>query len=117
MARGIDISDYIAAGIKATGIRSRVINNNIANMSRSGFRRSDVRFGKLLAKALEGAEDTDLEKLVYQPKRWPINERGNDVDLDTEIGEMMRNSAKARVYLRTLAKVYGRIELAMSDRI
>jgi len=116
MARGIDIGEYIAAGIKATGIRSRVISNNIANLSRSGFRRSDVQFDELLAKALEGAEAPELEKFVYQPKRWPINERGNDVDLDTEIGEMMKNSAKARVYLRTLVKVYDRMELAMSDR-
>jgi flagellar basal-body rod protein FlgB len=117
MARGIDISDYIVAGLKAAGLKSRVISNNIANMTRPGFRRSDVRFEKLLAKALEGAEGPKLAEAVHQPRQGPINERGNDVDLDVEIGEMIKNSARTRVYLRTLAKVYDRIELAMRDRV
>ncbi len=117
MAGGIDIGDHIAAGLKAVGLHSRVISNNIANMTRPGFRRSDVRFEKLLAKALEGARNSELAEEVYQPRLGPINERGNDVDLDAEIGAMIRNSTKARVYLRALAKVYDRMELAMRDRI
>ncbi|HUT02229.1 MAG TPA: hypothetical protein VM031_07230 [Phycisphaerae bacterium] len=117
MARGIDISEHLAAGLKVVGLRSRVISHNIANLSRPGFRRSDVRFGKLLAKALEGAEGAELEGEIYQPRTGPINERGNDVSLDREIGEMVKNSTQARVYLRTLAKVYDRMELAMRDRI
>jgi flagellar basal-body rod protein FlgB len=117
MAGRIDISDYIAAGLKVTGLQSRVISNNIANMTRPGFRRSEVHFQELLAKALEGAEAPELAEGIYQPRRGAVNERGNDVDLDAEIGEMIRSSTKARVYLRALAKVYDRLELALRDRM
>ena len=117
MAGGTDnVVAYISAGLKAAGMRSRVIGNNIANLNRANFRRSDIRFDELVAKALEGADDAELAKAVYQPKLDPVDGRGNDVNLDTEIGEMMKNGAKAQVYLRALAKVYSQIDLAVRDR-
>ena len=117
MANGTGITEHILAGLRAVGLRGRVIGNNLANLSTRNFRRSEVRFQNVLAKALEGAPDAELEGEVYQPKAWAVDEKGNDVDLDTEIGEMMRNSAQGRVYLRTLSKIYDQMEAAVRDRV
>lgn len=120
MAGGAGIEAYLAAGLKAAGLRGRVIANNVANLTTPGFRRGEVRFEELLARALSSdrrADPASLAAEVLQPKNTPINAAGSDVDLDIEVGEMVKNGAKTGVYLRTLAKVYRQMELAMRDSL
>ena len=114
---GHEITDYISAGLKAVGLQSQVIGRNVSNLNTRGFRRGDVQFDELLAKALEGAGGEELESHIFQPKLLPLNERGNDVSLEGEMGEMVKNGVKARVYLRTLAKIYTQMEMAIRDRM
>ena len=73
MAGDMNILDYLEAGIRAEGVRQQTIANNVANMGTPGFRRSDVRFEELLAKAMKAGGDVDKSKLeaeVFQPKNY-----------------------------------------------
>jgi flagellar basal-body rod protein FlgB len=120
MARGPSVVDYLEAGLKATGLRGKVISNNVANLETPGFRRSDVRFEQLLAKAISGGKEADLNVVVpqiVQPETTGLNEQGNDVSLDVEMGELIKNGLQSRVYLKTLAKIYSQIDMAIQDRV
>jgi flagellar basal-body rod protein FlgB len=111
-----DIVDIIGAGIKAESLRQKTIANNVANLQTPGYRRVDVNFQDLLAKALESSGDgdlSDLEAVTYQPKNTVVKSNGNDVSLETEVGEMVKNSLRHKAYIRLLQKKYQQIDLAM----
>jgi len=112
-----DIVGLLEAGIKAEGLRQKAIADNIANMQTPGYRRKDVKFETLLAKALDssGMVDTDeIEPELFQPKNTPVNSNGNDVDLEVEIGEMVKNTLRYKTYIRMLNKYYRQIERAIN---
>jgi flagellar basal-body rod protein FlgB len=112
--------DYLEAGLKAVNLRSKVISNNVANMETPDFRRSEVRFEQLLAKAMSGGKEANLEAVaprVVQPLSEGLNDKGNDVSLDVELGELIKNGLQTRVYLRTLGKIYSQIDMAIADRV
>jgi flagellar basal body rod protein FlgB len=48
-----------------------------------------------------------------QPKTTPINEFNNDVSLDKETGEMIKNTALHKTYMLLLKKKYQQMDLAM----
>jgi flagellar basal-body rod protein FlgB len=118
MAGRTDIIGYLEAGLKAAGLRGKVIGNNIANLDTPGFRRSEVRFEDLLAKAMDGGavDLADVAPKVYQPRNTAVAGGDNDVDLDKEVGEMIENGARSRVFLRAMAKLYSQMELAIRDK-
>jgi hypothetical protein len=37
--------------------------------------------------------------------------------MEVETGELIRNTLQSRVYLRTLAKIYSQVDLAIQDRV
>jgi flagellar basal-body rod protein FlgB len=112
----INILNYLEAGIKAEGARQKTIANNVANVNSPDYRRSDIRFEELLTKAIAANRDLDpsqLEPEFYQPKTTPIRANGNDVALDMEIGEMVKNSLRHKTYLLLLKKKYHQLTEAM----
>lgn len=118
MADGTRITGLLEAGLRAAGLRSKVIAHNIANLETPNFRRGEVRFEELLANALDAGKDLDLDGLkaqIVQPRTTPVNGAGNDVGLETEIGQMVENSAYYKTYVRTLNRIYKQMEMAMRD--
>jgi flagellar basal-body rod protein FlgB len=116
MSKIEDIVNLIDAGIKAETLRQKAIANNIANLETPGYRRVDVKFEELLAKCLRSSEDFDLgeiEALIYRPKQTPVKSNGNDVNLETEIGQMIKNTFRHKAYVRLLGKKYKQIDMAM----
>ncbi|MHC4624755.1 MAG: flagellar basal body rod protein FlgB, partial [Planctomycetota bacterium] len=112
MAKTSNIADLIGAGIKAERLRWRAIANNIANLETPGYRRIDVKFEELLTKALEsagGAALSEIEPQIYQPKQTPVKSNGNDVNLEAEVGEMIKNTLRHKAYIRLLNKKYNQI--------
>lgn len=117
MAKTSGIVEFIEAGIRAESLRQRAIANNIANLETPGYRRFDVKFKELLAKALDspGAVDADeIEAQIHQPKQTPVKSNGNDVTLETEVGEMVKNTLRHKAYIRLLHKKYSQVELAIN---
>jgi flagellar basal-body rod protein FlgB len=110
------VMDLLAAGLRAESQRQQTIANNIANINTEGFRRSEINFDEVLAKALDKNGSFDPNKLkaeIFQPEDTPINEFGSDVGLDTEVGEMAKNSLRHRTYMLVLKKKYQQMGDAM----
>lgn len=117
MSKTENILDLIDAGIKAETLRQKAIANNIANLETPGYRRVDVKFEELLAKCLRSSEEFDISKVeaqIYRPKQTPVKSNGNDVNLEAEIGQMIKNTLRHKTYIRLLSKKYNQIELAIS---
>ena len=75
------IVELLQAGLKAETMRQQAMANNMANIQTQGYRRLDVQFEKMLAKAIESGEEVDaeeIEPLLYRPKNTAVNPNGND---------------------------------------
>ena len=110
------VIEYIQAGLKAASMRQAAIANNIANLNTPGYRREAVEFEKLLAEALGSGGRVDLPEVaprLIRPMTGPVNAVGNDVNMDMEVGELVKNASMYKVYLRLLSKLYQQMELAM----
>jgi flagellar basal-body rod protein FlgB len=108
----------IESSLAASALRSKVVANNIANLSTPGFRRSQVRFEELLGEALKTGRAKDLQHLageVFQPLDSPFNDAGSDVSLDQEVGELVKNSAMYKTYMRMLNRLYQQMEMAIIE--
>ncbi len=116
MSKTNSIVDYLEAGIRAESLRQKAIANNIANLETPGYRRIDIKFEELLAKALNSpgaVELSEVEPQIHQPKRTPVKSNGNDVNLESEVGQMVKNTLRYKAYIRLLNKKYNQMELAM----
>ncbi len=116
MAEGNSINELLEAGLKASALRSKAIANNIANLNTPGYRRKAVKFEDLLTKALESPgkfDPREIEMEIFEPRSTPTDTHGNDVSLDGEVGEMIRNGAMYKTYVRLLNRMYKQMELAI----
>lgn len=119
VAKTSNIVDLLDAGIRAESLRQKAIASNIANLETPGYRRIDVRFEELLAKVLDSSgavELREIEPQLHRPKGTPIKSNGNDVNLEAEVGEMVKNTLRHKAYIRLLAKKYEQIEQAINTK-
>ena len=119
MSKTNSVVDLLEAGIRAEHLRQTAIANNIANLETPGYRRIDVKFEELLAKALGSPGAVDLSEIqpqIYRPRQTPVDSNGNDVNLETEVGQMVKNALRHKTYIRLLNKKYSQIELAMGTK-
>lgn len=113
------IVDSIEAGLKSEGMRQKSIASNVANLQTPGYRTLDVNFKELLADALATGKPVDWDDLsayLYRPQNTPVQSNGNDVNLETEVGKMIKNTLRHKTFIRLLQTKYDQMELAMSMR-
>jgi flagellar basal-body rod protein FlgB len=111
--------DLLEAGIRAEELRQRTIAGNMANIETPGYHRVDVRFEQSLAKALNSPGQIDPKALkpeVYQPNDPPLRANGNNVNMEAEVGDLVKNSLRYTTYVRLLRKKFMQIEAAISER-
>ena len=97
-------------------MRGRVIAQNLANVETPGFRRGAVHFEQRLAEALASGRREDLDELkaeVIRPMNTPVESNGNDVNVDAEVGELVKNGVRYKTYMRVLTRLYGQMDRAM----
>jgi flagellar basal-body rod protein FlgB len=114
-----NIIDVLEAGIRAESLRQKAISNNIANLETPGYRRIDVKFEELLAKCLKTGDTTKLREIVpeiYRPEQTPVKSNGNDVNYETEVGQMIKNTIRHKAFIRLLSRKYKQIELAIGTQ-
>jgi flagellar basal-body rod protein FlgB len=110
-----NIVGYLESGIRAEALRQKAIASNIANSETPGYQRVDVRFADLVANAMEsGGEPDEIEGEFFKPMNTEVNSKGNDVSLDAEIGEMVKNSLLHKTYMKLLARKYRQVETAIN---
>jgi flagellar basal-body rod protein FlgB len=113
------IIDLLESGMRAETLKQQAISNNVANLQTPGYRRLGVKFEQLLAKAIEsgdaGKVDLDAIKAeLYQPKNTAVSSNGNDVNLEVEVGDMVKNSIRYRAFIKLLSKKYAQIDDAIN---
>ncbi len=116
MAGDMAILQYLEAGIRAGGARQKALANNLANINTPGYRRYDVSFEDVLNKAIDSGDSAEVKNLsldFIQPKNTPVNAMGNDVVLDKEAGELLKNSLRHQAYTALLKKKYDNIKAAI----
>ncbi len=111
-----EMIDYLRAGLQATSARQSLIANNIANLNTPGYRRRGVQFERALAEALSTGKDIEeVMAPIVTNSSIEMNEFGNDVDLDQEVGEMVKNTAMYKTYFRMLGKMMRQMEMAIGQ--
>ena len=116
MSHSVDIVGLLEAGIRTESLRQKTIASNLANIETPGYRRLDVRFEDLLDQVMRSSDAVDAEDIepeVYQPENTPVRSNGNDVSLEAEIGEMLKNSLRHTAYIRLLQKKLSQMERAV----
>ena len=116
MVKRPDITQCLEAAMRGANLRQAVIANNIANVNTPGYRRRAVEFEKFLAKAMASGEEVkaaDITMKIFQPKDTTPDSTGNDVNRETEFGEMIKNDAMYKTYVRLLSKMYRQMEMAI----
>ncbi len=112
--------DLLAAALQAEGLRQKAIASNIANIETPGYRRVEVKFEELLAKAMDEGQGKvhvdQVEPEVHQPKETPIKANGNDVHLEIEVGNMVQNTLRHETLTRLLAKKVRGIDKIINTR-
>ena len=114
-----DTIAYLEAAMRALGQHGRAIATNVANLDTPGYRRLEVQFRQALAEAMRSGRPEDLARFrpeLVRPMTTPVDGRGNDVNLDMEVGEMVRNGAMYKTYMRLMAKLYRQMEMAMEGQ-
>ena len=113
------IVELLEAGLRAEALRQQAVANNVSNLQTPGYRRLDVRFEQLLSKAIDSGGEIDLEEIeleLFQPKNTAVNPNGNDVNLEAETGELIKNSLRQKAFVRLLSKKYSQIDQAINNR-
>ena len=116
MPNSLDIVGLLEAGIRAESLRQKTIASNMANIETPGYKRLDVNFEEVLAQAIRSSDVTDIQDMepeIYQPQNTPVRSNGNDVNLEAEIGEMIKNSLRQKAFMRLLSSKYRQIESAI----
>jgi flagellar basal-body rod protein FlgB len=76
-------------------LRHRVIAHNMANVNTPGFHRREVHFADHLAAAVAAGDADAIRSAqleVQQANDPPLRPDGNNVSLEREMGDMMKNS-------------------------
>jgi flagellar basal-body rod protein FlgB len=111
-----EITELLQNGAHAEQLRQKAISANIANLETPGYHRVDIRFEQLLAKAMESQDPEDIKDLepeFFNPMDTPLKPNGNDVTLESEVGQMVKNSLLYKTYIRLLSKKYQQMEAAV----
>lgn len=111
-----EITELLAAGAHVEQMRQKAIAANVANLETPGYKRIDVRFEEMLAKAIESDDPEALKELepeFFNPMDTPVKPNGNDVTLEAEVGRMVENSLRHKTYIRLLNKIYQQMESAI----
>lgn len=93
----------LSRALDAYAMRHRIIANNIANAETPGFTRSEVTFESDLKAALEARPASaarkrlaDVRATVRVDNQSPRRPDGNNVNMDSEIADLTKNSLSYR---------------------
>lgn len=111
----------------ASWTRNEIINNNISNVDTPNYKRKDVQFESYLMAELEGANSSELGKVVADMDLDGLTATtytdssslayrldGNNVDIDTENVELASNQLKYQALIGSISNEFSMIKTAMS---
>lgn len=105
--------------LDATTIRTRVIAHNIANVNTPGFKRSQVVFEDAFRDALKQNDPEQMMRIKAEVKAdegGEIKADGNNVYMEDEISDLVKNTALYNTLTRLLSGKIDSIKLAIRGR-
>ncbi|MEK7776578.1 MAG: flagellar basal body rod protein FlgB [Planctomycetota bacterium] len=123
MITGMDASsNLLEKMLNVSTTKHKVIANNIANVNTPGYKRMEVSFEDQLSRAIQ---DAPVSKLVnLQPKivvskdkegSGSIRNDGNNVNIDSEITSLVRNTLSYSIYTQLLGKKMDMVKSAIDN--
>ena len=105
----------------AAGKRQEVLANNLANVNTPGYKRLDVDFDGVLAKAVDAARVGDrnaldaLRPTVSQDDSVAVRADGNSVDVDQEMAFLAENNIRYNALVQLTQKKLETLKYVISD--
>lgn len=126
-------SKLLEKAISASSLRNQVISQNIANVDTPGYKRKTVAFEEFLSDAVQqnsfkgqrtdprhipiGENDIDNVDLRVRQDNQSMSVRldGNNVDIESEMAAMAKNTIKYNALIQMLNSGYQRIKSVISE--
>lgn len=121
--------------INVASFRHSVLSENIANVETPGYQRKDIPFQALLKRQMTsdtsqltprithpnhlystGDAGSAFQANVIRPKDTQIDEKGNNVNIDLEMGTMAQNTIYHEVVTDLLSRKFSSIKMAIKGR-
>lgn len=105
----------------AAGKRQEVLANNLANVNTPGYKRLDVDFDGMLAKAVDAARTGDRSALdslrpgVGTDNAVAVRADGNSVDVDQEMAHLAENNIRYNALVQLTQKKLETLKYVISD--
>lgn len=123
MITGMDAStNLLEKMMNVSATKHKVIANNIANVNTPGYKRMEVSFEDQLSRAIQ---DIPVAKLTaLQPKivvskdkegSGNIRNDGNNVNIDSEVTSLLKNTGIYNVYTQLLGKKMEMVKSAIDN--
>lgn len=104
--------DIMGKTIQATMLRKNVIAENISNVDTPGYKRKDVEFETVLSRSLNkvnGISVDDIKPIIYTDNATSSYRLdGNNVDIDVEMAEDAKVSARYEALITRVNSQLGR---------
>ncbi|MEO6867449.1 MAG: flagellar basal body rod protein FlgB [Gaiellales bacterium] len=105
----------------AAGKRQEVLANNLANVNTPGYKRMDVEFDGMLAKAVDAARAGDRASIdamrpgVSTDDSIAVRADGNSVDVDQEMAHLAENNIRYNALVQLSQKKLETLKYVISD--
>ena len=102
--------------LDATALRQRVLTNNLANVNTPHFHRQDLDFQDALSHAVKQGSAANIQLEVKEDTVSPERFDGNNVQLETELSEMSKNSLQYQTAMQVLGMRMALQRMAVTGR-
>lgn len=97
--------------LDASLLKNEAISSNLANVDTPGYKRKDVNFKECLKNA---SNSNSIEpKIVTDKENLKYRHDGNNVDVDTEMSEMAKNTIRYNVLISQLNNKLKRMKMSI----
>lgn len=117
--------------LNATWLRNEVLSQNLANVDTPGYKRKSVSFEEQLNEATSGLKgirtdrrhipigQQDIDsveiKVVQDNKSLNMRIDGNNVDIDSEMALMAKNTIQYNTLVQTLNGTFGKLRSVITE--
>jgi flagellar basal-body rod protein FlgB len=111
--------DIFEKALDASWLRNEIISGNIANADTPKYKRKDVEFEKILADAVNSKNKKKLEnvkpRIVVKNDNLQTRIDENNVDIDVEMVEMVKNSIRYNTLISQVSHEFKRINIVLNN--
>lgn len=129
---GLREINILEKALDAAWLRSRAISNNIANVDTPNYKAYRVEFEEILKNAVEnreiegyrthrnhfqigGFQPEQVQPRIERNNKTSLREDGNNVDIDTEMANLAKNTVMYQALVEQLMSKLSRIKTTINE--